>query len=131
MKERIETELKLLRKAFPDTEYREEGYWFRIPAYLVPDGIWNVDKVAVAFQAPVGYPGQPPYAFYVQPGLRVKGTDQKPNNYEEPASGVPFEGVWAKFSWQHELWRPTADISSGSNLLNYVRTFADRFREGV
>lgn len=131
MKDRIEAELKLLRQYYPDTEYREEGNWFRIPAYPVTATAWNVDSVAVAFQAPIGYPGQPPYAFYVRPGLRVKNTDQRPGNYEEPAGGVPFDGVWGKFSWQQENWRATADAVSGSNLLNFVRTFADRFQEGI
>lgn len=132
MKDRIEAELQLLRRYYPDLEFRDDGHWIRIPRYLVPEGIWEQAEATVCFQIPMsGYPGQAPYAFFVQPGLRLKSTGQKPNNYEEPASGVPFEGVWGKFSWTQENWRATADPVSGSNLLNFVGSFRDRLLEGA
>ncbi len=132
MKERIEKELALLRRFYPDLEYREDGHWIRIPRYQVPGGTWNHDEVSVSFQIPApGYPGQAPYAFYVSPGLRLKETDQKPNNYEEPAAGVPFDRVWGKFSWTQENWRATGDVVSGSNLFNFVSSFRDRLNEGA
>ncbi len=130
MEERIEQELALLRSRFPDLEYKEEGRWVRIPSYPVPEG-WNRSATGVAFQIPPGHPGSPPYGIYVPGGLMFKG--ERPNNYTEPASNQPpFGGTWGVFSWapQDGQWRATADLVTGSNLLNWVLGFADRFREG-
>jgi hypothetical protein len=129
MEERIKKELDLLRKRYPDLEYREDGHWIRIPAYSLPAG-WNRSSTDVAFQIPVGYPGTPPYGIYVPAGLMFKGN--KPNNYQEPAQNQPpFEGSWGIFSWRpRDQWRATANLVTGSNLLNWVMGFADRFREG-
>jgi hypothetical protein len=121
-------ELKLLRREYPDLEYREDGEWFRVPLIQLPPGIWNRDETPVCFQAPPGYPGNPPYGFCVPAGLRLSD-GRLPNNYSEPVS-TPFGGQWGKFSWQNDNWRPTGDVLSGSNLLNFVRTFHHRFREG-
>jgi len=131
VKARIEQELTLLKKYFPHVEYREAGHWFRIPDYPLPDG-WNKTKTHVAFQLPAaGFPGTPPYGIYTPSGLTFK--DSRPDNYTDPAPAQPpFGGTWAIFSWtvQDGEWRPTADIYSGSNLLNWVRGFSERFREG-
>lgn len=129
MKERIEEELRLLRQEYPDLEYREEGRWIRLPRYRLPPGIWNREETEVCFQIPDAYPGQAPYGFYVPGGLLLKDTNQPPNNYGPAAT--PFPGSWCRFSWQHDNWRATADVKSGSNLLNFVRTFKDRFKEGA
>lgn len=130
MEERIEKDLALLRQRYPDLEYREEGSWIRIPSYLLPER-WNRSSTEVAFQIPVSYPGTPPYGFYTPAGLLFNG--EHPNNYTEPASTQPpFPGTWGIFSWSPAVgqWRPTADLTTGSNLLNWMRGFADRFREG-
>ncbi|HXG06097.1 MAG TPA: hypothetical protein VNI77_02085 [Nitrososphaera sp.] len=86
----------------------------------------------MAFQIPLaGYPGVPPYGIYAPAGLTFKGV--LPDNYTEPASAQPpFGGTWGVFSWTPEdgQWRATADLVTGSNLLNWVLSFADRFREG-
>ncbi len=129
MKERVDQELELLGKDYPSLEYREEGRWVRIPKYPLPTGVWNLEETEVSFQIPEGYPGQPPYGFYVPDGLLVKATDRPPNNYG-PAQ-TPFPGTWGKFSWAPENWRPSADVASGSNLLNFVRSFMERFLEGA
>lgn len=130
MNERMEQELKLLRKDFPDLEFKEDSMWIRIPSYNLPPDIWNRDTATVCFQIPPGYPGNPPYGFFVMGGLRLKEADEKPTNYEEPAQ-TPFDGSWGKFSWAHNnSWRATSDLSSGSNLLNFVRSFQDRLKEG-
>ena len=130
MKERIEQELALLRRHWPDLEYQEEGHWIRIPSYPLPVG-WNRSVTDVVFQIPVSYPGTPPYGIYTPAGLTFK--DERPKDYVEPATQqLPFTGVWGIFSWTpvDGQWRPTADLLSGSNLLNWVMGFADRFREG-
>lgn len=129
MRERIEQELALLRKRYPNLEYKEEGQWVRIPAYPLCEG-WSRTSTDVVFQIPVGYPGTSPYGIYTPSGLKFNGSP--PDNYTDPAPNRPtFEGTWAIFSWQIDgQWRATSDLLTGSNLLNWVLTFADRFREG-
>jgi len=130
MEERIKEEMRLIRQWFPDAEYHEEGHWVRIPSYSLPRE-WSQSSTEVAFQIPVGYPGTPPYGIYVPTGLQFQSS--RPDNYMEPAgSQPPFSGTWGVFSWSPEggQWRPTADIRKGSNLLNWVLGFADRFSEG-
>lgn len=130
MQERIEQELTLLRSHHPNLEYESEGRWVRIPSYQLPEG-WNRSVIDVAFQIPIGYPGTPPYGIYTPAGLAFNRT--RPDNYAEPASTQPpLGGTWGIFSWTpvEGQWRPTADLLTGSNLLNWVLGFADRFREG-
>lgn len=130
MQERVEEELALIRQQFPDTEHYEEGHWVRIPSYPLPEG-WNRPSTEVAFQIPIGYPGTPPYGIYVPAELQFQGT--RPDNYTEPASNQPpFSGTWGIFSWvpANGQWRPTAELRKGSNLLNWVLGFAERFKEG-
>ena len=131
LEDRIEEELTLLRRRYPDLEYQEAGRWVRLPEYRLPDG-WNHAATDVAFQILVSYPGTPPYGIYVLAGLTFNGSG--PSNYTEPAATQPpFGGSWGVFSWTvaDGQWRPTADARSGSNLLNWAIGFADRFREGV
>lgn len=128
MSDRIRQELEMLRACYPNLEYREEGHWVRIPSYAAPEGIWNVSEVEVCFQMPEQLPGQAPYGFYVRPELllRIGG---RPDNYTYPAT-TPFGDGWGKFSWQLEPWRPTSDSGTGSNMVNFVRSFAERLRQG-
>lgn len=130
MQERIEAELALLRSRYPDLEYRPDGRWIKIPKYpLTKD--WNRSESDTAFQIPEGFPGVPPYGFYVPVGITCGGA--RPDSYTEPAATQPpFGGTWGFFSWTPEdgQWRATADPATGSNLLNWVIGFAQRFREG-
>lgn len=131
MADRIDEELMLLRTRFPDIEYVPEGRWVRIPTYHLP-GDWSRAATEVAFQIQAGHPGAPPYGIYVPASLLFR--DARPNNYTEPANNhPPFPGTWGVFSWQPDdgQWRPAAELTKGSNLLNWVLGFAARFREGV
>jgi len=130
MKERLDAEIALIRAFYPDAEYREDARWVRLPVYRLPPGVWEQEMVEVALQIPPGYPGEAPYGIYVRPGLRLKGSGQRPQNYEEPIT-IPFGTDWGKFSWQQDGWKPAADMRSASNLMNVIRTFADRFRQGA
>jgi hypothetical protein len=129
---RIEQELALLRTRFCDAEYVAAGHWVRVKNYRVlPDG-WSSGVTDVAFQIPVGYPGTQPYGIYVPVGMRYLGN--MPTNYQEPAANQPpFGGAWGIFSWApgDGQWRPTANVAAGTNLLNFVLGFNDRFREGA
>lgn len=128
--ERIEAEVALLRRYYPDLEYVDAGHWVRIPAYPTGAG-WNRATTDVAVQIPAGYPGAAPYGIYVPIGLLCNGA--APNNYTAPASNTPpFAGSWGVLSWAPaDGWRPTADLITGPNMLNFVRGFSGRFREGV
>lgn len=129
MQERISQELVLIRWRYPEAEYQEQGQWVRILSYPLPSG-WNRSSTEVAFQIPTAYPGTPPYGIYVPAGLRFN--EAAPKNYTEPAGNhPPFSGVWGVFSWAPENgWRATADLRTGSNLLNWIMGFGDRFKEG-
>lgn len=131
MDDRIKNELALLRKCYSEKLlYLEEGQWVLIEGYPVPPNLrWNRQETSICFQIPAGYPGTPPYGFYVPSGIQYE--DSLPNNYKEPADNrPPFPGEWGLFSWSEEGWRPGAEVETGSNLLNYVRTFKERFLEG-
>jgi hypothetical protein len=124
-------EHSLLLKFFEETE--RQGSWFRIPAYPVSQlHAWNRESTDVAFQASPTHPATAPYGFYVLAGLRCDG--ECPQNYSEaPSARPPFPGDWGMFSWSiadNGTWVPRVDLVSGANLLNYVRSFADRFKEG-
>lgn len=129
MNERVEHELEMVRACYPELEFRESGLWVRIPSYPIPTHIWIGDEVEVAFQIPEQLPGQPPYGFYVHPDLRLRPDGDVPQNYTCPAE-TPWGGDWGKFSWQLNPWVPASDPAAGSNMLNFVRSFADRFRQG-
>src|SRR5271169_6298296 len=121
MKDRIALELTLLRKYYPQAEYHElgTGIWFRICEYPAPGESWIWAGSTVCFEIPSGFPGAAPYGFYVENGIRLRQTNAIPQNYQEPAA-TPFPGVWGKFSWSVDgAWRPSADLSSGSNLTNF------------
>jgi hypothetical protein len=130
MEDRIEQELTLLRTRYADLQYVEEGRWVLIPAYPLP-AKWNRTETDVAFQIKKGHPGDPPYGIYVPSGLLYESAP--PKNYTEPAqTKPPFAGLWGILSWAPEKgqWRATADLATGSNLLNWVMGFSDRFKEG-
>jgi Prokaryotic E2 family E len=125
--ERIEQELALLRTVYPGLEWRPDTFWARIPAYPVPSGMWESSVAEVAFRIPPTV-GEQPYAFFVRPGLTA--VDGRPiTNYTYPASNCFGDG-WGQFSWAPEVWAPHVEITRGSNMLNFVRSFADRLREG-
>ena len=132
MQERIDKELALLRRSYPDVEYQPEGRWVRVPAYPLPPG-WSRATTDVAFDIPSEFPGGPPYGIYVPAGLTFKG--QCPENYTEPSSKQPpFGGTWGVLSWTtlDGRWRATVepDPTRGYSLLSWVKGYAVRFREG-
>ena len=127
---RLEAELELLRAYYPELEYKQEGgHWMRIAAYPLSEG-WSQDESAVAFEVKDSHPGTPPYGIYVPADLTFGG--QLPNNRNASPPAPPFDGAWALLSWTPAdgEWRATAELRTGSNLLQWVRGFADRFAQG-
>jgi hypothetical protein len=127
--DRCREELELLRKNWPELDFREEGLWVRIPRYQVPGDLWDRDEVEIALQLPPDLPGQQPYGFYVRPPLTLK--ERGPiGSYKVPVA-TPFEPDWGMFSWQLVEWHSRDDILSGTNMVNFVISFADRLRQGA
>jgi hypothetical protein len=129
MTPRIDAEVNLVKARFPDLIYKQELGWVYIPKYGAFKG-WQPTPMPVAFQINPSHPGAAPYGFYTPNKTRYEGS--VPQNYTEPAAtSVPFEGKWSFFSWSSENWRPAAEIHAGSNLFNWVLSFAQRLRGGV
>lgn len=130
--DRVEQELTLLRSRFSDVEYIAAGHWVLVENYRIMRAGWSPGVTDVAFQIPVGYPGTQPYGTYVPSGMRY--LNNMPANYQEPATNQPpFGGSWGIFSWApgDGQWRPTTNLITGTNLLNFVLGFNDRFSEGA
>ena len=131
MQPRVNQELDLLKTRYSNLQYQPDAQWVLIREYSLPSG-WNFTTVDLAFQIPPQYPAAPPYGICVPAGIQFNG--QRPNNYTEPApSQPPFAGNWGIFSWTTEdgLWQSHAELTKGSNLLNWVIGFRQRFIEGV
>jgi hypothetical protein len=126
MNERQAQELGLLRTRYLDLEFLEDGLWVRIVRYPVPGDLWAMGEVQVVCQIPDSV-AQAPYGFYVPRTLALK-SGATIQSYTDGTT--PFEGEWGKFSWQI-TWQPAADIHSGTNMLDFVTSFAARFREGA
>jgi hypothetical protein len=127
---RIEEELVLLRTWFGERlEYLPSGHWVKLAAYRL-DGFWTPNEVEVAFQIPEAMPGQAPYGFHVRPGVALTATGAAPNNYTFPTNN-PWGDGWGTFSWQLEVWTPGARACDGSNMLDFARSIAERFRQGA
>lgn len=135
MRLRIEKELALLRRYYPEIEYLEHAAedWFHLPRYAFPSG-WRMHQDAIEF-APVtfrvgaGYPTTEPYAFCAPAGINYLGAT--PGN-SGAAPAVPFCGAWQQFSWAPDAsWTPTEQVHTGSNLLLWARSFACRLKQGA
>lgn len=125
MSTRVENELALLRRHWPDLEYVDDGHWVRLPPRPVPAG-WNCDAAEVCFRIPAEAATQP-YGFYVKPTLMLAAGDttRAPTNYT-PSASTPFDGEWAMFSWSPLEWHPHAEVARGDHMVHFVRSFQDR-----
>lgn len=126
MIDRICAEIELVRSCYPGLEFREEDFWARIPAYPLPQG-WGRESVELAFQVPRDIFGQQPYGFWLRPPLVAPGGGPPTNTSGPVATG--FGDDFQQFSWAPEAWRPGPQPRHGSNLLDFVRSFAQRLRE--
>ena len=130
---RLEEEHDLIVSVFPSAI--RSGDWFLIEhdARATRAG-WSPDPFPVAFHAQPRHPGQVPYGIYVPSSARIG--DQVPSNFTASASTrPPFDGEWGVLSWQGDAdgipWIPAQVVREGANLLNFLITFEERFKEGV
>lgn len=130
---RLDEERLLIATVFPSIV--RSGDWFLLPdddrAKLYG---WTPAPFPVAFQAQPGHPGQVPYGIYVPSCAQFKG--QTPKNFSAKAENAPpFEGQWGVLSWQGDAdnipWVPAKQIRKGANLLNFLVTFEERYKQGV
>lgn len=129
MDERVAEEVELVRSCWSDLEVRPDDGWALIPAYDLPPGVWGQEgPVEVAFQFPQRI-GRGPYGFFVRPRLTL-ADGGSPQNYAYPAE-TPFGSDFGKFSWQLERWAPGSTPKSGTNMLDFVRSFYRRLGEGA
>lgn len=135
MRQRIKEELDLLRQYYGEVEHKEHGGedWFRLPRYQFPSG-WRIGDAPICeapliFKVVAAYPAAEPYSFFAPAGINFNGAS--PKNVGALVD-TPFGGPWQQFSWAPDrTWGPTDDAHKGSNLLTWVRSFAQRLREGV
>ena len=129
MNRRIDAELALLRQHYAKVNYLAANtmHWFMVQMLKTPEK-WSPVEIPVVFAVTEGYSGAQPYGFFVPDALNLNG---KPPSEHQAQHPPPFEGKWCFLSWQPEGWHATADVSSGSNLWGWVRTFMHRLREGV
>lgn len=135
MRPRIEQEMALLRQVYGEVGHVDEAGedWFHLPHYPMPPG-WHLGDKAVedqplAFLIKADYPGAAPYGFLTPKALNFNGT--APNETGDPPKPVPFPGEWVHFSWTVENWAAAGEVTKGSNLLAWCRSFAVRLREGA
>lgn len=135
MRPRMEQELALLRRHYPDIEHVEHAGedWFRIPQYAFPAG-WcigqtSIEVAPIVFRISAAYPTAEPYGFLAPAGINSRGV---PPGNPGGAIVVPFAGAWQHFSWAPDgSWAPADDVWSGSNLVSWARSFAHRLNEGA
>ncbi len=134
IRERIQQELDLLRKYYPDIKHKEDGGedWFQIPAYPFPEG-WRIGQTPIShapitFKVVAGHPSAAPYAFAAPAGINFKGTP--PRNAKDGFI-TPFGDKYVLFSWAPAQWCASGDINKGQNLVHWTRSFAQRLKEGA
>ena len=108
-----------------------DGAWVsvhkaQIPARLTPNGDGLVD---IALMVPAEYPRIPPYGFYCDQRLNLRGHYFQPG-YHDGSRGYSRDLINKGWNWycaharerRNELkdWRPSSDIRSGDNLLRYI-----------
>jgi hypothetical protein len=134
---RLDAELKQLSGWFGSetVDFVPDGQWVRLIAYRIPGDLWRPDRADIAFQIPD--PPAPPYGFYGRPlpdpdgsctGLALV-SGAAINNYTFPAT-TPWGSDWGLFSWQIEDFLVAEPLNAGNTMLDFARSFADRFREG-
>ena len=131
MNDRIDKEIELLKKFYRDLQVSPDKKWVLIPDYIIPRGFgWNKESIPLVVQFLDGFPGTPPYGFYVPSD--ILNNNEVPESFQQKANNVPyFPGEWAMFSWQlEEGWFASADLESGSNMAMFVRSIIERFKQG-
>lgn len=125
MEERIQNEIALLKRLYPDIKCGEKLDWVLIPQLVLPTERFNKPTTRILFRIPAGYPQVGPDNFFVDLDLRLKDGSCPPAfnaNSQSSSGAAPISGDWGWFSWHPNAWRPAATIDGGDNLTGFVRT---------
>ena len=130
MIDRIDNEIALVLTRFKKAEASENKRWIKIPEYELPANMgWNETCMDICCEFKSGYPGVAPYGIYVPSYLLYNG--QPPGSWKAVvANRPPFDGEWGMLSWSPPTWNPQNDLVKGSNMLNFIQTFQNRFLSG-
>ncbi len=126
--DRLQAEVALVRAHFPELDYREQDLWARIPAYPLPSSGWGRERVEIAFRFPRDTLAEEPYGFWVRPPLKLPGGGN-PTNASEDTVGTAFGEGYQQFSWAPDGWLPAPEVRCGTNMLDWVRSFARRLAQ--
>lgn len=127
MRDRLDQEIALIRKQYPDVRHDQNYDWVIIKDVPLPAD-YNRDTTDVLIVIPSGYPETPPDNFWVPSGLRLEN-DGQPDAFN-PNHRTQEGEEWDRFSWhEDDGWAPTKDIEYGSNLLTFMSTVEERLEE--
>jgi hypothetical protein len=125
--DRVMAEVALVRARFADLDFNEHDLWGRIATYPLPVG-WGPESTEIAFRFPRDTLAEEPYGFWVRPPLTLPGggnpTDASPGTVE-----TGFGAGYQQFSWAPDGWHPKPDVRCGTNMLDWVRSFARRLAQ--
>ena len=124
MHTRVAEEIAILRERYPELQHDEQFRWVMLPDVALPPGRFNKERTRLLFNIPPSYPSAGPDNFFVDGDLKLKDGSNPPglNLGANSGSGsAAVEGNWSWFSWHPALWRATAILLDGDNLLTFVR----------
>jgi len=124
---RLAEEEVLLRKAFPTVRIDHDALVVILSDHPLRPG-WSHELTDILFAVPANYPAGQPDNVCARPDLTLAGGSSPANNQGiQTYAGRP----WLQFSYHFEPadWRPTADASVGSNLVEYLTGALTRFEE--
>jgi hypothetical protein len=123
---RLDAEVALVCERYPAFRILN-GSWAELPNFEFPKGKYNRAQDTVSFTVPASVLTAPPDMLFVSPGLRRVDSGMPENYSEGKAPNGDTKGI---FSFHAEVWRPTADVRKGSNLLGYIRAIKAFLAEG-
>lgn len=127
---RADTDLKLLKRAYPSAHIGPDAGHFIIPDFPLPPGLYTQARTAVLVIIPPTYPTAPPDNFHIAWGLSL-ASGGAIGAYSGP---VDLHGHrWGTFSHHlsAEHWKPGETAETGDNLVSFVSTVHARLREGA
>lgn len=118
----LEKHFQRLKERFPDAAIQVDSgkstHSVHIPELNLPVG-WNLNKVAIWFTVPDGYPSSSPDCFW-STDLRLTGNREPvSSNTNTPHPLAPAGSRW--YSWHVKGWSPITH-----DLVSYVSAIRDR-----
>lgn len=126
---RLEAERSLLETAFPTAQLEVEAGVLILRRHKLPAG-WSHDTTDVLVEIPDQYPTTPPDNVCARGDLTLASGAMPTNNqgYREIAGER-----WLQFSYHVEPsdWRPDANLTMSSTLVDFLHGALTRFEEAI